>query len=137
MTPAELAALHAAAFSWPRPWSENEFGAFLASPHVFLVTQRSAFALGRAIAGEAELLTIATHPDHRRAGLGQRCLAAFDEAARRRAADVAFLEVAATNAPAMALYKANGWVIAGQRRGYYQGPDNARIDAQILSKRLT
>ncbi|WP_375175726.1 GNAT family N-acetyltransferase [Pseudooceanicola sp.] len=136
MTPAELAALHAAAFTTPRPWSEAEFASLLSDPHCFLVTQAGAFALGRVIADEAELLTIATPPSLRRRGLGRACLTGFDTAARARNARQAFLEVAANNAAAIALYLGNGWTISGKRPGYYRAPDGSRVDAQILGKPL-
>lgn len=136
MTPAELAALHARAFIMPRPWSAAEIADLLASPFVFVVEQPQAFAMGRVIADEAELLTIATDPDVRRQGLGRRCLDAFEDTARTRGATTAFLEVAADNAAARALYLGNGWQISGTRPKYYHAPDGRRVDAQILGKSL-
>lgn len=136
MTPEDLARLHARAFSMPRPWSAAEFADLLASPHVFLVNEGAAFALGRVIAGEAELLTIATDPDHRRKGLARRTMTGFDRAAAGRGAVIAFLEVAATNAPAIALYTACGWQGTGLRKGYYRAPDGTGIDARIMGKSL-
>lgn len=136
MTPAALATLHAAAFTMPRPWSEAEFADLLAEPHTFLVTGSSAFALGRVIADEAELLTIATHPDLRRSGQGRACLTGFEDTAAQRGARSAFLEVATDNAAALALYLGNGWTISGRRPGYYTAPGGGRVDAQILSKPL-
>ena len=108
MRPAVLAALHARCFTMPRPWSEAEFAELLESPHAFLVTAPGGFLLGRVIAGEAELLTVAVAPESRRRGTGRALLQAFSEAARARAADTAFLEVAEDNAPARALYRAAG-----------------------------
>lgn len=137
MTPDALARIHAAAFATPRPWTATEFATLLASPHVFLTAMRDAFALGRVIADEAELLTIATDPNNRRQGLGHRALSGFETGARTRGAVSAFLEVAADNTAAIALYQGNGWKISGTRHAYYTAPDGTRIDAQILSKHLT
>lgn len=134
--PADLAALHALCFTRPRPWSADEFAALLAGPGAFLAGDATAFALGRAVAGEAELLTLAVHPDARRRGRGRACLAAFEAAARARGATRAFLEVAADNAPARALYAAAGYAEAGRRRGYYAGPGGAAVDALILARTL-
>jgi ribosomal-protein-alanine N-acetyltransferase len=118
-----MAALHAAAFTRPRPWSEAEFAALLAAPGVFACTRAQGFALGRAIADEAELLTLAVHPEARRRGLGRALVAAFEAGARRAGARAAFLEVAADNAAALALYAGAGWRPAGRRPGYYAGTD--------------
>lgn len=133
MRPAALAALHARCFTMPRPWSEAEFAELLESPHAFLVTAPGGFLLGRVIAGEAELLTVAVAPESRRRGTGRALLQGFAEAARARAADTAFLEVAEDNAPARALYRAAGWAEAGRRRGYYHAPDGRAVDALILT----
>ena len=61
MTPEALARLHARAFTHPRPWSAREFAQLLDSPHVFVVAQPHAFALGRVIAGDT-LLRVALAP---------------------------------------------------------------------------
>ena len=78
MTPEDLAALHARCFTIPRPWSAAEFAGFLADPLAFLLVEGDAgFLLGRAVAGEAELLTLAVAPEARRRGLGQRLVGRF------------------------------------------------------------
>ncbi|WP_372838507.1 GNAT family N-acetyltransferase [Phaeovulum sp.] len=135
MTPAALAALHAAAFTTPRPWNANEFEALLGATGVFLRGDSRGFVMGRVVAGEAELLTLAVAPQERRKGLGLALLAAFDDAARAAGADSGFLEVAAENAPARALYSAAGWREVGKRRGYYRLPDGGADDALVLTRR--
>jgi len=136
MTPAALARLHAAAFTRPRPWSAAEFAALLDSPGSFLIAHEAVFVLGRAIAGEAELLTLAVDPARRRQGAGRRLVADIEAEAARRGATVAFLEVAADNAPARALYRAAGWAEAGRRPGYYRDGCGAAEDAIIMAKAL-
>lgn len=136
MTPAEMAALHARSFTTPRPWSEAEITALLASPLVFALTRPGAFLLGRVVAGEAELLTIAVHPNQRRAGLGGALVAAFLTESRARGGESAFLEVAEGNDAARALYAACGFAPAGRRRGYYHRPDGASEDALVLVRSL-
>ncbi|WP_138467406.1 GNAT family N-acetyltransferase [Poseidonocella sp. HB161398] len=136
MTPAAMAALHAACFTTPRPWSESEIAGLLDSTGCFAVPAPGGFALGRAIAGEAELLTIAVDPGHRREGLGRRLLEAFETRARALGAETAFLEVSAANAAARALYLAGGYEESGRRKGYYQTPEGARIDALVMSRSL-
>ena len=136
MTPEALARIHAAAFTTPRPWSAGEFAALLAMPGVWFDGDAAGFVLGRAAGGEAELLTLAVHPDHRRAGRGRALLAAFETVARVRGAGEAFLEVAETNAAARALYAGAGYGEAGRRPGYFTTPGGAWVDALVLRKPL-
>lgn len=131
-----MARLHAVCFSTPRPWSQGEFAELLRSPLCFALTEESGFVLGRVVAGEAELLTIAVAPEQRRAGLGRRLTAAFLAEAQSRSAESAFLEVASSNAAARALYSAAGFTAAGLRRGYYQAADGSREDALVLVRSL-
>lgn len=133
MTTAELAALHARCFTSPRPWNEAEFTDILGVTGSFLTFQPDGFLLGRVIADEAELLTIAVDPNSRRRGTGRRLIADFVTEAHDRGATTAFLEVAADNLPALALYRATGWQDAGSRRNYY-GPDQ---DAILMHLPLT
>jgi ribosomal-protein-alanine N-acetyltransferase len=135
-TPAELARLHAAAMTEPRPWSAEEFAALLALASTHVSACPRAFALGRIVAGEAELLTLATLPEARRQGLARRHLARFEAAACDRGAAAAFLEVAADNAPAVALYTATGWREVGRRAGYYRRTGGAGGEALVLRKDL-
>jgi [ribosomal protein S18]-alanine N-acetyltransferase len=137
MTPAELATLHARAFTTPRPWSEAEFTALLTDPLAFLLVEGdAAFLLGRAVAGEAELLTIAVAPEARRLGLGRKLVGRFIYQARLRGAESAFLEVAEDNSAARALYRASGFTEAGRRRAYYRTPEGAAVDALVLVRPL-
>lgn len=137
MTPTELAGLYAAAFPGARGWSDDEFSSLLASPHCYLVSSQQSFALGRVIADEAELLTIATHPDHQGQGLGGQCLRGFEQEAIQRGATRAFLEVASDNPAAIHLYESQGWQRAGVRKGYYTRKAGPAVDALLLDKTLT
>lgn len=132
MTPAQMAALHARVFSVPRPWSEAEFADFLASPLVFARVETSGFLLGRVVAGEAELLTLAVDPNHWGRGIGGRLVAAFIQTAQSQRCESAFLEVAARNERARALYARLGFLQVGCRRGYYSNATGPGDDALIL-----
>ncbi|WP_096785085.1 GNAT family N-acetyltransferase [Rhodobacter sp. CZR27] len=134
MTPDALAALHGRVFLTPRPWSEAEFTDLLADPTVFLLAEAQGFLLGRAVAGEAEILTLAVAPEARRQGLGARLVQAFLSEAAARAADHAFLEVAADNVAALALYRGAGFAEAGRRRGYFVTREGTRLDALVLAR---
>jgi ribosomal-protein-alanine N-acetyltransferase len=137
MSPASLARLHALCFTYPRPWSEPEFANLLSGTGAFLVSDPQGFALGRAIAGEAELLTIAVAPCARGQGLGRHLLDRFLDDARQQGSAVVFLEVASDNAPALALYRAAGFAECGRRSGYYAGPGPRKTDALVLSRVLS
>ncbi len=131
-----MAATHAAAFVQSRPWRADEFAALLDSPLTFALGDARCFALVRVVADEAELLTIATHPDHQRQGLARREMARWQSAALARGAQTAFLEVAADNAPAQALYAACGFAICGTRPGYYARKEASAVDAVLMQRNL-
>ncbi len=144
--PARLASIHAACFTTPRPWSTGEIASLLSLPHIFVLTDGPAaaaepgpaphgFLIGSAIAGEAELLTLAVLPGARRKGAGRRLLAGFLDMAESREAQDIFLEVAADNAAAIALYQAAGFRQSGLRRGYYHRPSGEAVDALVLALR--
>lgn len=138
MTPESLASLHKRCFVTPAPWDAASFAGFLADPLAFLLVEADAgFLLGRAVAGEAELLTLAVAPEARRRGLGRKLVARFLYQAQLRGAERAFLEVAADNRAAIALYESSGFRQAGTRRGYYRSPTGVRIDALVLARDLS
>ncbi|MDJ0825604.1 MAG: ribosomal protein S18-alanine N-acetyltransferase [Rhodobacter sp.] len=136
MTPEALAELHARCFTVPRPFSTGEFRDLLAAETCFLITCPQGFALGRATVDEAELLTLAVDPGHRRQGIGRALLADFEAEARRRGARRAYLEVAAGNAAARRLYAAAGYRDAGRRKAYYRDAGRQAEDAIVLDKPL-
>lgn len=132
----EMAATHAAAFTQSRPWSAAEFASLLDSPLTFATGDARAFALVRVIAGEAELLTIATDPDFQRRGLGRATMLDWQAKARARGAETGFLEVAADNLAALKLYESCRFEICGQRRGYYKRTQGKPVDALLMRSDL-
>lgn len=136
MTPAELSALHQAAFVHERGWSEAEFADLLQSPFVRLHHRPGGFALSRTVAGESELLTLAVDPARRRQGTGRRLVQDWLAAAAPQAT-VAFLEVASDNHAARALYLNAGFAVEGLRRAYYPRRDAPFADALLMRRALT
>jgi ribosomal-protein-alanine N-acetyltransferase len=136
LSPQGLARVHAAAFTQSRPWSADEFTAFLQSPLVFACGDERSFALVRIIADEAELLTIATHPNFQRQGLARTVMQDWQTAAHNRGATTCFLEVAADNKAARNLYLQEGFAPCGHRKDYYPRPDAASVDAIVMRKDL-
>lgn len=90
--------------------------------------------IGRAVAGEAEILTLSVNPDARRRGLGAKLVQGFLTEAKMRGAASVFLEVAAPNQTAISLYLGAGFAKVGLRRGYYAQPGGAAIDAVVMSR---
>lgn len=132
-----LAALHASCFTTPRPWSANEFKDLLSLKEVFLVSgDGPAFALGRVVVTEAELLTLAVSPEAQGRGFGRAALTAYEAQARALGAEDSFLEVAEDNATAISLYKSAGYRESGRRKAYYTTPEREYRDALVLTKRL-
>jgi ribosomal-protein-alanine N-acetyltransferase len=135
-----LADLHDRAFD--RPWSAEEFEALLKGPGAFAVLgeagepeEARGFILCRAIAGEAEILTVAVDPAARRRGWGAALVEMAAGIAREAAAVEMFLEVAADNVAAIRLYETTGFARVGLRKGYYPHADGAK-DAVVMRRVL-
>lgn len=127
-----LAALHAAAFD--HPWPAAELDALLASPGAFALTvEDEGFILCRAIAGEAEILTLAVVPAARRRGAGRALVEAAAGLAEGLEADALFLEVAHDNVAALALYAGAGFSRVGLRKGYYASGADAVVMRRTLN----
>ncbi len=77
------------------------------------------------------LMNLAVTPDARRAGIGRALLEDFLAEAARVGAHAAWLEVAVTNAPALALYRDFGFHDVRVRKRYYQPGD---IDAVVMKR---
>lgn len=137
MSAAQLAGVHARCFTMPPPWSEADFASFLTDPQCRLITREEggvlqAFALFRVVLDEAELLTLATVPGARRMGHARALLAGGLAGLRAAGAQTCFLEVAADNDAAIALYRNMGFHKAGFRRSYYHAPGHASKDALVF-----
>ena len=136
ITPDAMAALHAACFSTPRPWSAAEIISVLANPLCFLLTEPAGFLIGRVVAEEAGLLTLAVDPKARQRGTGGRLVDGFLIEVRNRGAESAFLEVSEANLPAQSLYARKGFIQKGRRKQYYHTPDGKRLDALLLVRTI-
>jgi ribosomal-protein-alanine N-acetyltransferase len=131
-----LAVVHAAAFA--DPWDAGVLRAFLRSSDVvglIAETPPAAFGLCRRIVDEAEILTLAVAPEHRRRGLGRALVERMADWARLSGAGALFLEVARDNDAGLALYRAAGFAEVGRRRAYYSRPTGA-MDALVLRRDL-
>jgi [ribosomal protein S18]-alanine N-acetyltransferase len=135
---AVLAAIHAACFA--RGWDRESMAQFISGPGCLALLASRAqsgpvegFLIARKAQDEAEILTLAVHPDCRRAGLARALVETA--IARLRAAGAArlFLEVDEANAPARALYRSFGAEEVGRRGRYYEHGADAVIFSLALS----
>ena len=94
------------------------------------------FILARAIAGEAEVLTLAVHQAARRSGLGRALVEAAAGVASAAGAAAVFLEVAVDNPAAIGLYRAAGFEEVGRRRNYYARPKIGAVDGLVMRRDL-
>lgn len=121
------------------PWTKRIFTDCLRSGYQcwVLVNQDQVLAHGvmSVAIGECHLLTLCVAPDRQRMGYGRRVLLHLLERAGRERAEICFLEVRPSNAPARALYKSLGFIPIGERKNYYPAP-GGREDALIMSCRL-
>jgi ribosomal-protein-alanine N-acetyltransferase len=136
-----LARLRADAFGGDAAgWSAPEIERLANAPGAGMLVDRDeaprGFVLFRIAADEAEILSIAVRPECQGAGIGAALLASAERTASERGARAMFLEAAASNSRACALYRRTGYVQIGCRRRYYAGANGHADDALILSKDL-
>ncbi|MCL2888388.1 MAG: ribosomal protein S18-alanine N-acetyltransferase [Elusimicrobia bacterium] len=81
------------------------------------------FISARGVAPDCELLNFAVDKNFTRCGIGQKLLAALKENLSNAGFKKITLEVNENNAPALALYKKNGFNIISKRKGFYNGED--------------
>lgn len=137
MRPADFSVLHKRAFEpEARGWEPREFEQFLADPQVIWIGDTRAFILARCIDGEAEVLTLACDPHHRRQGLARACVAKLIDKLGQRGVRRLFLEVAADNKAARALYSEMNFNEVSRRVAYYRRAGAASVDAVVLQKEM-
>jgi ribosomal-protein-alanine N-acetyltransferase len=133
------AALHRDAFAalGETAWSRQDLAELLASTGVAgMVIEADGravgFALWRRAADEAELLTLAVSPTHRRRGAGRCLVTAVVRRAREAGARNLFLEVGIDNPEARALYDETGFSVVGRRARYYRRAAGPAADAVVM-----
>jgi ribosomal-protein-alanine N-acetyltransferase len=125
------------------PWSPEMFTEEIVQPstvRMYLVasdhTRRLAGYAGMMFVpggSQADVLTIAVHPDCWDRGIGSLLLETLIDEARRRGCAEVFLEVREDNPRAQGLYRRRGFEGIGVRRGYYQP---SGVNAIVMRKDL-
>lgn len=128
--------------SHSHPWSEAQLQRELESPYSAVLcaddgagegTPRiEGFIVYWVIHDEMHILDVVTAPSARRRGLGRALMLEAMKDATGRGAVRALLEVRRSNAPAIALYRALGFLHDTVRRGYYQDGEDAVLMSLAL-----
>ena len=134
-----LAKLHAASFE--AAWNEKDLGEVLAGSACVALLATSddgpvGFLIYRAVADEAEIITICVDPAYQRRGAGLQIVSAAQQLLKSLKINNLFLEVAAGNRDAISLYKRAGFVEAGKRKAYYARKNGETEDAIIMRVQL-
>jgi [ribosomal protein S18]-alanine N-acetyltransferase len=122
-------------------WTPEMFAAETAQPpsrRLYLVAEAGDRVIGYAgmmFAGgsQADVVTLAVHPDRWGQGTGTALLTALVDEADKRGYEEVLLEVRKDNPRARQLYLRHGFAEIGIRRGYYQP---SGVDAVVMRKVL-
>ena len=118
------------------PWSEKTFASNQGERYFNLKLtvdgQLAGFAIVQVVLDEATLFNLAVDPAWQRQGIGRQLLEHLQDALSERDVFTLWLEVRASNAPAIALYEQMGFNEVTVRRNYYPTV-NGREDALIMA----
>lgn len=121
-------------------WSAAQCESMLSLPGSWLLLayvgdHPAGFSLTRSVAGEAELLLIATRPFFQRRDIGKGLISHTLVDCANAQINVIHLEVRADN-PALSFYKNVGFEQVGIRPNYYRGALGRQTDAITLSMQI-
>ena len=113
-------------------WSEKNVVESISNPnYAYFVLDDNGQILGYfctlTVADEMELLRIAVAPSARKNGYGYELMQKVVETAKEKGVEKIFLEVRASNTPAINLYSKSGFVEYMCRKKYYQGVEDALL----------
>jgi len=118
--------------SYPFPWSKEQFLQELANPVstvdlLWCGDRLAGYLCCWLIAGELQVLNIATNPQFHRQGVAGRLLQDVFSRAGKVGLERAWLEVRAANEAAINLYRKQGFVADSVRAGYYRDGEDALL----------
>ncbi|MGD9426956.1 ribosomal protein S18-alanine N-acetyltransferase [Pantoea sp. NSTU24] len=140
LTPDDLAQAYAIECrSHAFPWREQTFasnqGERFLNLRLDVGDKMAAFAIAQVVLDEASLFNIAVDPAFQRRGLGRQLLQHLIEALAERNVLTLWLEVRASNLPAIALYEQLGFNQVSRRPNYYPTA-SGREDAILMALTL-
>src|SRR4030067_1519374 len=122
------------------PWSRNMFIEEILNPlsHCFVIQFEGqldncppvGFICFRNIGEESELLNICVYPKYQKLGIAKELMKFYIEFCRQGKIKKFYLEVSASNHPAIHLYRLFSYQTIGVREKFYQG----RFDAFLMRK---
>lgn len=111
----------------------REAGEYLDNPDCFIALTEGGFCAMLVSIDTADLVDIAVLPDFRGQGKADALMDFVHAECVRRNIKEIFLEVRASNTPAISLYKKHGYIQISVRKKYYSAPTE---DALIMRKTL-
>ena len=121
------------------PWTGQTLSDLLEQDSIDLMVAMSTeadevvgYCLYQVVFEQAEILRIGTRPDYQRQGIASLLFAELNTHLKEIQVESLLLEVRADNAPAIALYERQSFVVIHKRKGYYQQPHQPAVDALIM-----
>ena len=134
----QVVALEKTAYS--HPWTPGNFRDALSAGYWARVLMQGSELIGHVVAmrgvEETHLLNLTVAQDHQGRGWGRHMLDAWVSWSRTEGARQLWLEVRASNARAMSVYKRFGFRRIGERKRYYPLSAEQREDAIVMSLML-
>ena len=81
---------------------------------------------------DSDVMTMGVLPDFRGRGLGRALMDALLELARQRGSERVFLEVRASNIPAITLYEQSGFERGGVTKAYFRNPREDAVNMRLV-----
>jgi ribosomal-protein-alanine N-acetyltransferase len=132
---ADLSAIRGACFD--KLWIESTFAEMLQRPKIIcLIAPGVAYAMVQKIPPEAEIITIAVSPEHRRQGIAEHMLREICARLSAEGITTLHLEVSEKLIAAQKLYAKIGFAPSGRRAGYYLSSSGERADAILMQLSL-
>ena len=119
--------------SFPHPWSRIHFLDELHSPHSFplVALNQDGRVIGyicpMLLMDEGHILDVAVRRESRGSGIGRMLVETVMRECRERGAAFVSLEVRPSNASAITLYTALGFIETGRRKRYYESGEDALL----------
>ena len=104
------------AFVLERPWTAEEFDNLAAQSSIKILSVADCFVFGRLTLDELEILTVACSPSEQRQGYAFMLMMELLSLTKKEGGHSVFLEVAADNIAARALYRRLGFDQVGCRK---------------------